>query len=65
MRRTFEMTADEYCCRHEEMEGACTACGADAYNVEPDARRYPCESCGKRAVYGLQELMLMGRIEIA
>ena len=45
--------------------GWCLACGEESYNVEPDARRYPCESCGKRAVYGLQELVLMGRIEIA
>jgi predicted RNA-binding Zn-ribbon protein involved in translation (DUF1610 family) len=38
--------------------GFCTACGAEAYNVEPDARRYRCEECGERAVYGAEELLL-------
>jgi transposase-like protein len=40
--------------------GFCLACGAEAYNVEPDARRYTCESCGKPRVYGAEELLLMG-----
>jgi hypothetical protein len=40
--------------------GFCLACGEEAYNVEPDARRYTCESCGKPQVYGAEELLLMG-----
>ena len=40
--------------------GFCLACGAEAYCVEPDARRYTCESCGKPHVYGAEELLLMG-----
>lgn len=39
--------------------GFCVACGEDADGCEPDARKYPCECCGKRAVYGAQELLLM------
>jgi len=39
--------------------GFCLACGEQAYNVEPDARRYTCESCGKAQVYGAEELLLM------
>lgn len=38
--------------------GFCLACGADAEGVEPDARRYPCESCGEPQVHGAQELLL-------
>jgi len=38
--------------------GFCIACGADAYGVEPDARRYTCEACGEKAVYGAEELAL-------
>lgn len=38
--------------------GFCVACGEDADGVEPDARRYECEHCGKRAVYGAEELLL-------
>jgi len=36
--------------------GFCILCGAEAEGVEPDARRYECESCGERGVYGAQEL---------
>jgi len=39
--------------------GFCLACGAEAHNIEPDARRYVCESCGERRVYGAEELLLM------
>jgi hypothetical protein len=38
--------------------GFCIACGEDAEGVEPDARRYKCEHCGKRAVYGADELLM-------
>lgn len=38
--------------------GFCIACGEDADGCEPDARGYECESCGKRAVYGAEELLL-------
>lgn len=38
--------------------GFCLACGAEAEGVEPDARRYECESCGEEAVYGASELLL-------
>ena len=43
----------------EEYIGFCIACGAEAYDVEPDARRYECDSCGKEIVYGAQEILLM------
>ena len=39
--------------------GFCLACGDEAYGVEPDARKYECESCGKHKVYGAEELLLM------
>jgi hypothetical protein len=40
--------------------GFCLACGAEAYCVEPDARKYECESCGEHKVYGAEELLLRG-----
>lgn len=48
---------------HREMEtldnpGFCIACGVEADGCEPDARKYECESCGERAVYGAQELLM-------
>ena len=39
--------------------GFCLACGAEAYCVEPDARKYECESCGEHKVYGAEELLLI------
>ena len=42
--------------------GFCIACGDEAGGVEPDARKYECESCGKHAVYGAAELVLMGLV---
>jgi Zn finger protein HypA/HybF involved in hydrogenase expression len=43
----------------DECEGICRKCGETAHGVEPDARRYKCESCGERAVYGAEELLVM------
>jgi predicted RNA-binding Zn-ribbon protein involved in translation (DUF1610 family) len=40
-------------------EGLCMACGEVAECVEPDARKYECESCGEKKVYGAQEGLLM------
>jgi hypothetical protein len=42
-----------------ENPGICIACGDDADGCEPDARKYRCESCEERAVYGCEELLLM------
>lgn len=39
--------------------GFCTACGEEQDGCEPDARNYECESCGKREVYGAEELLMM------
>ena len=61
---TFRMTAEEFQQRDNDSEGICTKCGFEAYGVEPDARRYECEECGHNAVYGVAELLIMGRIEI-
>ena len=52
------MTEAEY--RAVDNEGFCLACGAEASCVEPDARKYPCEVCDARKVYGYEELLMMG-----
>lgn len=44
----------------ENSQGFCLACGEVADGVEPDARKYECECCGKPKVYGAEELALMG-----
>ena len=40
--------------------GICIECGEEHDGIEPDAREYVCEICGKHAVYGVEELILMG-----
>lgn len=41
--------------------GLCLECGAvSESSVEPDARRYRCTECGAMAVYGAEEIILMG-----
>jgi DNA-directed RNA polymerase subunit RPC12/RpoP len=39
--------------------GFCLECGAENYGCEPDARKYECEDCGQRAVYGAEECLMM------
>lgn len=38
--------------------GFCVACGAEAEGVEPDARNYKCEECGKHRVFGCEQIIL-------
>ena len=56
------LTEEEYRSLQNDYAGFCLACGETAYNVEPDARRYVCESCNKPKVYGFEELLLMNLI---
>ena len=59
-------TADEY----QNMtyglsnEGWCLTCGELVDGVEPDARKYMCGCCGKKSIYGLEELLMMGILQI-
>ena len=48
----------------DEYIGYCLACGAEHYGVEPDAREYRCDVCGEFQVYGLEELFVMGMVDI-
>lgn len=41
-------------------EGFCLACGQTEHGVEPDARKYKCNSCGAYKLYGFEELVLRG-----
>ena len=55
------MDLDEVQYAIEESMGFCIACGEESTEcVEPDARRYQCDTCGERAVYGAEELLMMG-----
>jgi hypothetical protein len=43
--------------------GYCIKCGAEKYDCEPDAREYACDECEEHAVYGAEELLVMGLVE--
>ena len=64
IRYRFDVDESEYMELNEENGGACIRCGAEAYGVEPDARKYECENCGELGVYGLEELLIMGYVNI-
>lgn len=61
MPATFTVDRAEY---DERNTGRCVACGAEAYGVEPDASGYECEECGQPSVYGLEELLMLGRLTV-
>jgi len=48
---------------HLDNPGFCVKCGKEAYDVEPDAEMYECESCGEFAVYGAEELLFYMPVE--
>jgi len=58
---TLERVIDAVERQHTTLDdpGFCVHCGADAEGVEPDARNYTCEACGKPGVYGADELLIM------
>lgn len=58
------MSEEEYRDSTESYEGWCIYCGETASGVEPDAREYDCEGCGKNGVYGFEELMVMGYVSL-
>lgn len=39
--------------------GFCLACGNEQEGCEPDARRYTCEACGEKKVYGAAEIVMI------
>jgi hypothetical protein len=60
------LTENEYRAILDDNIGFCLACGQETIGgVEPDARRYTCESCGEPKVFGLEELLLMNLLVLA
>lgn len=49
-------------CLGETYKGICILCGTKRGQCEPDATEYECPKCKERAVYGIPELLVMGRI---
>jgi len=51
--RVIEAVSEDDCI------GFCVACGEETNGVEPDARKYTCDSCDEKTVYGAEELLIM------
>lgn len=48
----------------DDSQGVCLKCGQTRDCCEPDAAKYPCENCGKRAVYGIEMALICGQVLI-
>ena len=49
----------------EDMTGLCTGCGEEYEGrLEPDAHNVKCTACGENKACGIEELMIMGKIEL-
>lgn len=65
-RYKFTMSEETYRAHSEDSGGMCVMCGdTECFGVEPDARAYECEACEGKGVYGIEELMLMGYIDLS
>ena len=47
----------------DQMVGICTACGASHDMCEPDTEKRHCGQCGASQVYGLESLLVAGRVD--
>ena len=45
---------------NDENVGFCIYCGEEHSCIEPDARKYLCESCGEEAVFGAEQILVEG-----
>ena len=59
-----ELTEYKYLELVDSMIGLCDACGEERECTEPDAENYPCEACGAERVFGTEQLLIMGKVEI-
>lgn len=62
--KTFTVSESEFNIFENDMTGWCIECGEEHDScVEPDARRYPCSNCKKQGVFGVEQLLLEGRLD--
>lgn len=63
MKKSFEMTEDEYLEARDLYQGICLDCGELRDGTEPDAEGYDCPSCGGNNVQGIENALLCGNID--
>jgi len=62
----MKMTMGEYQDACHDYEGYCKKCDeiTKFSGCEPDAEEYECPECGEFSVYGIEEAMIMGWIDV-
>ena len=60
----YAFSKEEYLSLRFRYIGICLTCGEKRNGIEPDARQYECKECGEKQVYGIEEALLDGVIEI-
>lgn len=63
-RQAIELSETDYREYTESYTGVCLACGETRECCEPDARRYRCDACGAREVFGTEQALLEGYVTI-
>ncbi len=58
----FTMPESEYRELADSLAGLCVYCASVAEMADPDTRAASCPDCGKSGVYGIEELLIRGRI---
>ncbi len=61
----IKISEQEYYEHRANLDGICLACEEWTLGgVESDAQGYGCQSCGELEVFGTEEALLMGELEI-
>jgi hypothetical protein len=60
----FSMTETDYKQLADDYQGLCMVCGSTKDSCEPDAEHYECGCCEEKAVFGIEQLVIMGKIQI-
>jgi hypothetical protein len=59
-----QLTDQDFRILSDDMSGFCLACGSDIEGCEPDMRNGKCEVCDEPKVFGLEELLMIGLVEL-
>ncbi len=60
----YHVTLEMYESACQDMQGICTACHELVDGVEPDAEGYTCPACDEAKVFGMEQALIMGLIEV-
>ena len=64
IQKNIKLSSLQYNQHRENYEGICLRCHMPVDNCEPDAENYYCDECGTNSVQGIENLLIMGLIEI-